>query len=326
MNQLWDILQSGTFWTAVGSVAAVLGVVVALLQGRKTKRWPSRSGTQRIAEQPRDVASRSDHSVIEKVFEDIKQEDIKVVIVSPKNEQRLPHAVPMTGEIHNLPPDKELWIVTEPHPRNFHPHTGPVLVQGQKWMGSAFIGNHTLNADTGRQFTIHIVLGLKEMGRYFKDYLENAHRTGAWPGIPSLFGGKILSSVRVIRDDSEAGEKDFVDYRGGLTLVQHLIDVFIGYSEDPPSKSYDDYNNVESRLKDWLFTNRIDADPEVVRMMEDCIKKIRGWVISGNKWSTVFGGTGRPGEKTLQAWDRELWQLVNKMEERIRFVRTSSSI
>jgi hypothetical protein len=35
MNQIRDLLQSPTFWTAVGSIAAVCGVIVALLQGRK---------------------------------------------------------------------------------------------------------------------------------------------------------------------------------------------------------------------------------------------------------------------------------------------------
>ena len=60
MNQLMDILQSGTFWTAVGSIATVLAVVVAVLQGRKKKRL-SRSERQRVIGQAKEAASRFDY-------------------------------------------------------------------------------------------------------------------------------------------------------------------------------------------------------------------------------------------------------------------------
>jgi hypothetical protein len=60
MRQLLDILQSGTFWTAVGSIAAVCAVVVALLQRRKKKRL-SRSERQRVIGQAKEAASRCDY-------------------------------------------------------------------------------------------------------------------------------------------------------------------------------------------------------------------------------------------------------------------------
>ena len=61
MNQIWEIVQSGTFWTAIGSIAAILGVLVALVQGRKRKKRVSRSERQRILEQAREAASRFDY-------------------------------------------------------------------------------------------------------------------------------------------------------------------------------------------------------------------------------------------------------------------------
>lgn len=57
MSQLLDILQSGTFWTAVGSIAAVCAVLVAVLQGRKKKRL-SRSERQRVIGQAKEAAGR----------------------------------------------------------------------------------------------------------------------------------------------------------------------------------------------------------------------------------------------------------------------------
>ena len=60
MSQLLDILQSGTFWTAIGSIAAVCAVVVAMLQRRKKKRL-SRSERQRVIGQAKEAASRFDY-------------------------------------------------------------------------------------------------------------------------------------------------------------------------------------------------------------------------------------------------------------------------
>jgi hypothetical protein len=60
MSQLLDILQSGTFWTAVGSIASVCAVVVAMLQRRKKKRL-SRSERQRVIGQAKETASRFDY-------------------------------------------------------------------------------------------------------------------------------------------------------------------------------------------------------------------------------------------------------------------------
>jgi hypothetical protein len=38
MSQLSDIFYSATFWTAVGSIAAVFGVIIAWLHGKKKSR------------------------------------------------------------------------------------------------------------------------------------------------------------------------------------------------------------------------------------------------------------------------------------------------
>src|SRR6185369_16253419 len=135
-------------------------------------------------------------------------QSIKVTILSPVNSEPCPHAVAMQGEVFNLPNGKELWLVNEPHPDNFHPNTGPVMIDGKKWIGTAFIGNDGLNADTGKRFKIHLVLCDRETGEKYKDYLVNAHRTGGWVGLPTLFAGKSMATVEVVRSDAVAcGDK-----------------------------------------------------------------------------------------------------------------------
>lgn len=128
----------------------------------------------------------------------------QVTIISPRSGSRVAHAVRFEGTLTQRPPGVELWIVSEPSRNNFHPCRGPVHIDGTRWFGTASIGNHTLGADTGRCFTVHVVLVTHETGRRFQSYLDQAHVTGGWIGVPSLYDGRILSTVELVRDD-EAG-------------------------------------------------------------------------------------------------------------------------
>lgn len=130
------------------------------------------------------------------------QESLKVIINYPKNGERKPHCVAMHGEVYNLLPSYELWIVKEPHQGNYHPDSGPININGNKWIGNAFIGHKSINSDTNQSFKIHIVAGTNKMGRYFQEYIHKAHSTEQWTGLPEILGGNIVATVTVIRDDS----------------------------------------------------------------------------------------------------------------------------
>lgn len=108
----------------------------------------------------------------------------------------------MSGTVANLSTNQELWVVKEAHPGNYHPDVGPAIVKGEEWRGSAFIGNRGVGADTNLEFLVHIVLASHETGRQFQEYLDIAHKTGSWIGVTTLYDGKIVGSVKVIRDDS----------------------------------------------------------------------------------------------------------------------------
>lgn len=108
------------------------------------------------------------------------------------------------------------------------------------------------------------------------------------------------------------------DYSAGVRLLHVLSDVFVSYSDTPPSKVYEDYHTAEDNLKDWIFSNVIGADPRVITMMEDFIKQIRGYVALGNKMRDLWGGDGRPSKEMLHEFDRELLESIKKIVEQIR--------
>ena len=112
-----------------------------------------------------------------------------------------------------------------------------------------------------------------------------------------------------------------VDYANGVRLLYSLSDTFVGYSQQPPSKSYEDYQSAEAQVKHRIFSNKLDADPKVIEMMENFIKKIRGFVSLGNRLRDLWGGDGRPNEKMLREWDQELTGIINQTVSRIRLLR-----
>lgn len=189
IDSLPPLLKNSNFQFIVPTVITSLSLVYQIFTSQATSQ-----GSQLESDQ-------NQPDIVDAVNNEMAK-NAKVTILSPLNGERCPHATHMRGEVSNLAVGKELWIIKEPHTGSYHPDTGPVIVEGKKWMGTAFIGNNTLNADNGRNFTIHIVMCSHEAGRRFKDYLSKAHQTDGWVGFPTLFDGKKMATVSVVRDDS----------------------------------------------------------------------------------------------------------------------------
>lgn len=129
----------------------------------------------------------------------------RATIQQPASGMRCSHAVPSSGTVSDLPPELDLWLVTE-QSGSFHPDDGPVLVEEDRWSGTAYIGHHSPRFNTGESFLIHIVAANEAGSLRFRRYLDHAHATGGWPGLVELGQATILSSTRVVRDDQAAGK------------------------------------------------------------------------------------------------------------------------
>ena len=139
---------------------------------------------------------------LDKNFQSIIMGNPRVTIDSPVNGSRVPHVVPLHGTVEDLPSGMELWVMKEVQMGNYHPDDGPAIIAGKEWKSTAYVGNSTPGADTGISFKILIVEASHETGKKFKDYLKYAHQSGNWPGISTIYDGKKVATIEVIRDDS----------------------------------------------------------------------------------------------------------------------------
>ena len=122
-------------------------------------------------------------------------------IATPTNGQKVHHRCPMSGTVDNMPAGMQLWVVKEPSPNNFHPDAPKATITGNEWRATAYVGNNRAGSDTGTEFPIHIVLTSAATGQKFEKYLQTAAANG-WPGLDTIFDGRILATTKVIRDDS----------------------------------------------------------------------------------------------------------------------------
>lgn len=207
----------------VSEIVALVGVACSLLAAARLLALWRKQGEKldleiaklRRENQQLSIEVGHNHSQLAEIVRD-KRKDIlssegatsmerdkpPVTIESPENGAFVGHAVPMEGTVGGVPNDKEIWIVKQIAPYSFHPERGPVFVKNSRWWGTAYVGNNTPNADTGMRFTIHLVLATFEAGKKYNAYINNAYRTGRWCGMDSLFGGEILTTVQVVRDDA----------------------------------------------------------------------------------------------------------------------------
>jgi hypothetical protein len=132
---------------------------------------------------------------------DTTKKETSVKILNPQNEAKVQHAVPIKGTVEGLLDNMELWIVKEIAPGNYHPDRGPIFVTGNTWSATAYVGHQTHGADTGIRFIIHIVMVSHESGKKFNNYIDTAHRTGGWSGIDTIYDGKIVATLSVVRND-----------------------------------------------------------------------------------------------------------------------------
>jgi hypothetical protein len=155
----------------------------------------------RLATQIRDAIKRMTTAPPLSTVAQALVEEPEVRIIKPAEGEHQPHAVHMEGTVSGLPNGIQLWIVKEPHPGNYHVDSGPVLIRGNTWVCTAYIGTDLPGAHQGKEFLIHVVAAPDATSKKFRDYVDNANATGAWIGLPTLYDGKIVATVTVIRDD-----------------------------------------------------------------------------------------------------------------------------
>jgi hypothetical protein len=108
------------------------------------------------------------------------------------------------------------------------------------------------------------------------------------------------------------------NYRALLTALHRLTDAYVHYSSKPPTMTLEEYAERENVVKEWLFENKLNCDPEVYQHAAQVIIKMRKFFDIGNQLSMLIGGDGRPDKKKLGEQDKELDEDLDLIEKKIR--------
>jgi hypothetical protein len=148
------------------------------------------------------IINKNKKSYVKEVYENTDISNIKVKITNPKNNTYWPHSVQINGIVENISTDYDIWVVKEPHKKNYHPDRGPAHVEDNIWIANAYIGNKEYGANQGEHFPIHIVVVPNSVSAEYHKYLDNAARTNQYTGLSSLLGGEIKATITLIRKDN----------------------------------------------------------------------------------------------------------------------------
>jgi hypothetical protein len=126
-----------------------------------------------------------------------------VAIDSPLDAAVVTGRQAFSGTCSGIENDDVLWIVVEPSGGNYHPQSGAIECADGQWRGSGQLGQNAPNADTNVRFAVHIVVVGPKTRSAYEQYLSTAAAQG-YPGISNLEGGRIASTVKLIRNDRRA--------------------------------------------------------------------------------------------------------------------------
>ena len=195
--ETWEII--GVIASVAMALAAVASVILMYFHLQKM------DVANRIARERLSAEMGQAYEQVTKLLKEptpeVPEGECSVRIIKPQSGARVPHAVSMTGTVENLPQGLELWVVNEITRGNYHPDRGPAFIVVNTWNSTAYVGERTRGADTGVEFTIHIVMVSHDTGEKFNEYINMAHKTGNWSGISTIYDGRIVATVKVIRDD-----------------------------------------------------------------------------------------------------------------------------
>lgn len=119
-------------------------------------------------------------------------------ITAPVSHARVPRKAPILGTLRGVSEWVETWLVVD---TGTHYHPQAHLGRAGSWQATSTLGRSG-DFDANREFVIHILAVTQDVSNAFEQYLKDAGKQGKWPGVPKPPDGRVLSTLRVVRDDS----------------------------------------------------------------------------------------------------------------------------
>jgi hypothetical protein len=130
---------------------------------------------------------------------------VTVAITEPMDGDTLPWEFTVTGYVENLPSGSSVWVCVYPPNHLFYPqselHFKPqvVGVPRHEWDVVARVGEG-IATNLGDKFDIYTVIANEQATSLLGDYVEEANRTGVWPGMEELpEGADIYTQITVTK-------------------------------------------------------------------------------------------------------------------------------
>jgi len=113
-----------------------------------------------------------------------------VKIVQPRNGDTVPYGAVITGTFANLPTGYTIWVLVQPRQEpNYHPQPPVITSRDGQWQTITYLGPADPKQVVTEIYDIFAVLADEKASYVFKAYLEDAARTGKYPGFAKLPAG-----------------------------------------------------------------------------------------------------------------------------------------
>lgn len=121
-------------------------------------------------------------------------------ILQPHDKDSVPYETVVSGRYEGNLAGRNLWVIVRPQGSDrYYPQQSAEIRGDNTWFVMARFGKDTPE-ESGKVFDISVYLASSQADQKLRKYVNEADKTGNWPGMPSLADGlTLLDRVTVIR-------------------------------------------------------------------------------------------------------------------------------
>lgn len=113
-----------------------------------------------------------------------------VKIIQPRNGDTVPYGAVITGTFANLPTGQTIWVLVQPRGEpNYHPQPPVITSREGQWQTITYLGPADPKQIVTEAYDVFAVLADEKASSIFRAYLEDAARSGKYPGFAQLPAG-----------------------------------------------------------------------------------------------------------------------------------------
>lgn len=120
---------------------------------------------------------------------------------APPTGAKVPRKPLLSGTVENISAGTEVWLVVETDPV-YHPQKQLQLPTASGAFQESVVIGGPNNNERGHEFPVHVLAVRKNVSNAFRGYLRDSAASKRWLGVPKPVDSMVLTTLKVIRDDS----------------------------------------------------------------------------------------------------------------------------